>query len=127
MPAYDYQCRNCGKRTSRLFRTFAAVRQFSCPSCGKFELERRISKIAVLGGSARSRSSDPAGLLASGLDDDDPRTIAGLARSMARETGEDMPPGYDDLLGRMEAGETPDEEEFAALDDVESDGFEDSI
>jgi putative FmdB family regulatory protein len=127
MPVYDYQCHNCGKRTSRLFRTFAAVREISCPTCGKFELERRISKIAVIRGSSQSGDSDPADFLASGLDEDDPRAIARMARSMAQDMREDMPPGYDDLLGRMEAGETPDEEEFAALDDVESDGFEDSI
>ncbi len=127
MPAYDYQCRNCGKRTSRLFRSFAAVHEFPCPGCGEFELERRISKIAVLRGSAGSGDSGPDGLLESGLDQDDPRAIAQMARSMAREMGEEMPPGYDELLGRMEAGETPHEEEFAALDDAESGDFKDPV
>ena len=127
MPAYDYQCRDCGKRTSRLFRSFAAVHEFACPRCGQFALERRISKIVLLRRSSSSGSSDPADLQASGLDEDDPRAVARMARGMAREMGEDMPPGYDELLGRMESGETPDEEEFAALDDIEADDVGNSI
>ena len=127
MPAYDYQCRNCGKRTSRLFRSFAAVQEFPCPGCGKFELERQISKVAMLRGSARSGDARPDGGFESGLEEDDPRAIARMARSMAREMGEEMSPGYDELLGRMEAGETPHEEEFAALDEAESNDFRDSV
>ncbi len=127
MPTYDYQCRSCGKRTSRLFRSFAAVHDFPCPGCGEFELERKISKVAVIRGSARSRDDGFDSGLESGLEQEDPRAVARMARSMAQEMGEEMPPGYDELLGRMEAGETPDEEEFAALDDAESDDFRDSV
>ena len=127
MPTYDYRCRNCGKRTSRLFRSFAAVREFPCPGCGELALERRISRVAMLRGRGRAGDSGPDDGFESGLDQDDPRAIARMARSMAREMGEEMPPGYDELLGRMEAGETPHEEEFAALDDAESADFRDSV
>ncbi|MCY3800547.1 MAG: zinc ribbon domain-containing protein [Chloroflexi bacterium] len=127
MPTYDYQCRNCGKRTSRLFRSFAAVHDFPCPGCGELELERKISKVAVIRGSARSGGDGIDSGLESGLEQEDPRAIARMARSMAQEMGEEMPPGYDELLGRMEAGETPDEEEFMALDDAESNNSQDPV
>ena len=90
-------------------------------------MERQISKVAVIRGSARSGDDEFDGGLESGLEQEDPRAIARMARSMAREMGEEMPPGYDELLGRMESGETPHEEEFAALDDAESDDSQDSV
>ena len=118
MPIYEYRCRNCGKRVSKLFRSMSDVREIPCPHCGEDSLERLISKPAVLrrSGGGSGAGDDFLGDM-SGLDEDDPRSVARMARGMAREMGEDLPPGYDELLGRMEAGEMPDEEEFASLDD----------
>ena len=126
MPVYEYRCRSCGKSVSRLFRSFSAVREFPCPHCRESELERTISKVTVLRGS--NPSGDDTGALDfdSGFDDDDPRAAARMARSMAREMGEEFPAGYNELLDRMEAGETPDEAEFAAVDEAEGDALEES-
>ena len=44
----------------------------------------------------------------SGLDENDPKSMGRTLRKMARETGEDMPPEFDEAMGRLEAGESPD-------------------
>jgi hypothetical protein len=41
------------------------------------------------------------------LDEDDPRSLARFMRQMADETGEDMGPEFDEMVGRLEAGEDP--------------------
>ncbi len=42
-----------------------------------------------------------------GLDERDPRTMARLMRQMGEESGEPMEPEFEEMIGRMEAGEDP--------------------
>jgi len=43
------------------------------------------------------------------IDENDPRAVARWARQMSAETGEDIGPEFDEMVGRMEAGESPDD------------------
>ena len=54
------------------------------------------------------------------VDENDPQSVARWARRMREESGEDLGPEFDEMIGRMEAGEMPDES-FA---DDEDDGDE---
>ena len=123
MPVYEYRCAECGRRATKLFRSMSDVRPIPCPHCGADALERLISKPAILKGSkgGESGSGDYGDLDDGGPGEDDPRAVARMARSMAREMGEELPAGYDELLGRMEAGDMPDDDEFAAIDEDASD------
>jgi len=118
MPIYEYSCQDCGRRVSLLWRTFADAesRQAVCPRCGGTHLTRLISRVAVL----RSEEShlddltDPGDM--AGLDENDPKSLARFMRKMAGETGEDLGPEFDEVVGRLEAGEDPESIENAMPD-----------
>ncbi len=50
--------------------------------------------------------SDPSAL--AGLEDD-PRAMGRLMRKMGSELGEQMPPEFDEVVDRLEKGQSPDE------------------
>jgi len=52
--------------------------------------------------------ADPSSL--SGLDENDPKSIAKWARKMGSTLGEDLGPEYDEMIDRMEGGELPDDD-----------------
>lgn len=109
MPIYEYKCHTCHHRVSLLWRSIsdAESRPAVCPRCGSHNLTRLMSRVAVL----RSEESrlddlaDPSAL--SGLDEDDPKSLARFMRKMANETGEDLGPEFEEVIGRLEAGEDP--------------------
>jgi len=109
MPIYEYVCHDCNRRVSLLWRSFADAqeRQAKCPRCGGVHLVRLVSRVAVL----RSEESrlddlaDPSSL--GGLDENDPKSLARFMRKMAGETGEDLGPEFEEVVGRLEAGEDP--------------------
>jgi putative FmdB family regulatory protein len=110
MPLYDYRCRACGKRSS-IYQSYSdyGVRPVACPHCGGADLQRLIGRVRV----ARSEDShlddlaDPSEW--GGFDENDPRSMARMMRRMGQEMGEDLPPEYDEVVDRLEAGESPDE------------------
>jgi putative FmdB family regulatory protein len=109
MPIYEYTCHDCHHRVSLLWRSFvdAEERQAVCPRCGGSDLTRLISRVAVLRSEESRLDSlaDPTSF--DGLDEDDPKSLARLMRQMADETGEDIGPEFDEVIGRLEAGEDP--------------------
>jgi putative FmdB family regulatory protein len=118
MPIYEYSCHDCGRRVSLLWRTFAdsESRQAVCPRCGGTHLTRLISRVAVV----RSEDSrmddltDPSGM--PDIDENDPKSLARFMRKMANETGEDLGPEFDEVVGRLEAGEDPESIESSMPD-----------
>jgi putative FmdB family regulatory protein len=109
MPIYEYLCHDCQRRVSLLWRSFtdAQEREAICPRCGGKNLARLISRVAVL----RSEESRLDSLADPGsmgeLDENDPKSLARFMRKMAGETGEDLGPEFDEVVGRLEAGEDP--------------------
>jgi hypothetical protein len=75
-------------------------------------VQRRIGRIRI----ARSEESrleamaDPDKL--AGLEDD-PKALGRMMRQMGSEMGEEMGPEFDDVVGRLEAGQSPEEIEKA--------------
>ena len=57
--------------------------------------------------------ADPANL--AGLEDD-PKALAKMMRQMGSEMGEDMGPEYDEVLDRLESGQSPEEIESSMPD-----------
>lgn len=111
MPIYEYRCHSCRRRVSILWRSFseAAAGQPICPHCGGRELTRLVSKVAVLR-SEESRLDDLADPSSLGdLDENDPKSIARWMRKMSRETGEDLGDELNEVVERLEAGESPEE------------------
>ena len=118
MPLYEYFCRNCRKRVSVFFRTMSAAQSETalCPECASADLHRLMSRVRVLK-SDDSRMDDMAdpGMLA-GLEHEDPRALASFMRRMSDEMGEPMDAEMDEMVGRLEAGESPEEIEKSLPD-----------
>jgi putative FmdB family regulatory protein len=109
MPIYEYMCHDCRRRVSLLWLSFADAEQRApvCPRCGGQHLSRLMSRVAVLK-SEESRLDDLADPSSLGdLDENDPKSLARFMRKMASETGEDLGPEFDEVIGRLEAGEDP--------------------
>ncbi|MGB9521529.1 MAG: FmdB family zinc ribbon protein [Anaerolineales bacterium] len=116
MPTYQYRCLDCHKRFE-IFMTYSEYgsRPVHCPFCQSEHVERRIGRIRV----AKSEESrledlaDPSAL--AGLEDD-PKALGRMMRRMGSELGEEMPPEFDEVVDRLEAGQSPEEIEQALPD-----------
>lgn len=106
MPIYEFGCADCRRRTSVFVRSISSPVTATCEHCGSKRLVRLMSKFAVHragGGSSDGDDGMPD------IDENDPRAVARWARQMSDETGEDLGPEFDEMVGRMEAGESPDD------------------
>ncbi|MEJ2447037.1 MAG: zinc ribbon domain-containing protein [Anaerolineales bacterium] len=109
MPTYEYRCINCNHK----FEIFLTYQEYEnaavqCPACGDSEPERIIRplRIARAEQSRLDDLSDPS--LLEGLDDD-PQTLGKMMRQMSNELGEDMGAEFDEVVDRLEKGQTPEE------------------
>lgn len=117
MPVYEYQCKGCGKLFSRFFWRIADADEVTC-RCGSRDLERLVSRVAMLdsGENRLDRLADSPEL--AGIDESDPRSMARMMKKMGQEMGEDLGPEFDEMVGRLESGEDPEsiEASMAASD-----------
>lgn len=109
MPSYEYRCLDCKK----LFDVFVSYAEYEgyqakCSHCGGENAQRIIRPIRV----ARSEESrledlaDPAML--EGLEDD-PQALGSMMRKMSSELGEDLGPEFDEVVDRLEKGQSPED------------------
>jgi putative FmdB family regulatory protein len=117
MPIYEYRCHDCRRRVSLFYRSFSAIEEEpTCPRCGGKRLTRLISRVAVVR-SEESRLDDMADpAMLDGLDEEDPKSLARWMRKMSAEMGEEMPQEFDEVVDRLEAGQSPEEIEEALPD-----------
>ncbi|OGO68312.1 MAG: hypothetical protein A2Z37_11875 [Chloroflexi bacterium RBG_19FT_COMBO_62_14] len=117
MPTYEYGCRDCRKRVA-VFQTYVEYgrSEVVCPNCGSRNLKRLISRVRI----ARSEDSrienmgDPDSW--GDVDEEDPRAMARMMRRMGKELGEDLPPEFDEVVDRLEAGDDPEDIEGSLPD-----------
>lgn len=108
MPAYEYRCLDCGKRVL-IYQTYDeyGVDEVHCPECDGSNLQRLLSRIRI----TRSEESrldnlaDPSGW--GDIDEEDPKSMARMMRKMSQEMGEEMPSEFDEVVDRLESGESP--------------------
>lgn len=123
MPTYDYICLDCQK-SFELFLTYAEYdrRPVTCPACSSKKVRRRLGRVRVAKSEdSRMESlagdfSDPSAL--AGLEND-PQAMGRMMRKMGQEMGEQMPEGFDEVVGRLEKGQSPEQIE-KDLPDLES-------
>lgn len=117
MPIYEYRCHDCRRRVSLFFRSFSDIAdEPSCPRCGGKALTRLMSRVSVVR-SEESRMDDLADPSMLGdLDEDDPKSLARWMRKMGDQVGEEMPEEFDEVIDRLEAGQSPEEIEEAMPD-----------
>lgn len=110
MPMYEYRCADCKRRVSILFRSFATISEPTCPNCGGTHLTRLVSRVfAIKSEEARLESlADPAAF--GDVDENDPKSVARFMRKMGNQMGgEDLGPEFNEMVDRLEAGESPEE------------------
>jgi putative FmdB family regulatory protein len=116
MPFYQYRCLNCRRR----FEIFQSYTEYgalpvTCPHCSSQSVQRRIGRIRI----ARSEDSrledfdDPSAM--DGLEEN-PQALGKMMRKMSREMGEEMGPEFDEVIDRLEAGQSPEDIESAMPD-----------
>lgn len=101
MPIYEYLCRNCNGRFQKLVSGFGQQPLVVCPRCQSTDVNKAVSRFAVMQ-SEESRlesMADPAAL--SGLDEDDPRSVARWAKNMGKQMGEDLGEDWDQMVDEM--------------------------
>ncbi len=119
MPTYDYICLDCRKRfETQLSYSEYGTKPVACSHCGSENVRRRVPRVRVMR-SDESRLNnlenlaDPSAL--DGLEDD-PQAMGRMMRQMGQELGEDMPPEFDEVVDRLEKGQSPEEIESALPD-----------
>jgi putative FmdB family regulatory protein len=109
MPNYEFRCLDC-RRRFEMFFTFAdyGKNPVACRHCGSQNVQRKIGRVRVARSdeSRMEQMADPSAL--EGLEDD-PRALGRMMREMSREAGEDMGPEFDEVIGRLEAGQKPED------------------
>jgi len=80
-----------------------------CNTCGSRNLSRLVSRVAVVRSEESRLESlaDPSSF--AGLDEDDPRSLGQFMRKMSREMGEDLGPEFDEVVDRLESGQSPED------------------
>ena len=119
MPIYEYRCNKCKKKVSVLTLRVSEEVNPECDRCGSKELSRLMSRFAtVKSEEARLDAlADPGSL--SGLDENDPKSMARWMRKMGKEMGEEFSGDeFDQMVDEMEAGNMPDDDGVDGSDDV---------
>lgn len=98
MPIYEFRCLSCRKKS--IFLTLSVKESFTpkCKACGSHDLEKMVSRVAI----SRSDESrleslaDPSKL--SGLDENDPKSLARWMKKMGKEMGEEVGEDFDQAV-----------------------------
>jgi putative FmdB family regulatory protein len=118
MPVYQYQCLYCKKRfeVSLSYKEYG-VKNVLCPHCASDQVQRHIGRIRI----AKSEESRIDSLTDTtdleGLEND-PRAMG----KMTNEMGEDVGPEFNEIVDRLESGQSPEDIE-KAIPDLEGGGI----
>jgi len=110
MPTYDFICNDCRQRFD-VFQTFAEYgkKPVACPHCSSKNVRRRMTKVRI----ARSDDARMESMAddITGLDgiEDDPKAMGRMMRKMGKQMGEDVPPEFNEVVDRLEKGQSPEQ------------------
>ena len=117
MPTYDFICQKCSQRFD-VFLTYSEYgkKKVTCIHCGSKDVRRRLTKVRI----AKSEESRMESVTDdfSGMEglEDDPKALGRMMRKMGKEMGEDLPPEFDEVVDRLESGQSPEDIEKAIPD-----------
>lgn len=110
MPMYDFRCDDCGKKSALFYKTYTAYFEAvpACPHCNSKNIRRWISKVNISQSFERrfgNAETDDKAL--DDLADADPKVMGRYLRQMSDETGEDLGEEFNDVVERLEKGDSP--------------------
>ena len=117
MPTYDFICNNCNQRFD-VFLSYADYGKtaVTCPQCNAKDVRRRMTKVRIAKSEEsrmESMTDDFSGF--EGLEED-PKAMGQMMRKMGKQMGEEMPPEFDEVVDRLESGQSPEDIEKAIPD-----------
>jgi putative FmdB family regulatory protein len=120
MPTYDYLCQNCNQK----FDVFLSYSEYGkktvlCTNCGSDKVKRRLNRVRIAK-SEESRMESMESMVGGmgnleGLEND-PQALGQMMRKMGKEMGEEMPAEFDEVVDRLESGQSPEDIESALPD-----------
>src|SRR5919108_2392005 len=117
MPTYDFTCNKCNQRFD-VFLTYSEYgkKAVTCAHCGSRDVRRRMTKVRIAK-SEESRMDSMADDF-SGFEglENDPQAMGRMMRKMGKEMGEEMPPEFDEVVDRLESGQSPEDIESSMPD-----------
>lgn len=121
MPTYDFICNTCAKRFD-VFMTFSeyGVKAVHCTYCGSDDIRRRMTKVRIAKSMESRMESMESNLSSFEEIEDDPRALGRMMRKMGGEMKDDLPAEFDEVVDRLEAGQSPEEIESSLPDLGES-------
>ncbi len=109
MPNYEYRCLDCRKR----FEVSLSYKEYDhavihCPFCRGGHVQRRIGRVRLSRSTPDRLQSlaDPSKLNSI---DDDPQALGRMMRDMRAELGEEMPAEFDEVVDRLDHGQSPEQ------------------
>ena len=117
MPTYDFICNSCQKR----FEVFLTYSEYGkkvvlCVHCNSGDVRRRMTKVRI----AKTEESRMEAMADdfSGFEglEDDPKALGQMMKKMGKEMGEDLPPEFDEVVDRLESGQSPEDIESSMPD-----------
>lgn len=110
MPIYEFECRDCRRKTTALVLSRARTAEVRCSRCGSANLEKLFSRFATPK-SEDARLDALADESALGdVDENDPRSVARWMKRMGQEMGEDFGEDIEQAMEEeMARGEEADE------------------
>ena len=137
MPIYEFYCPKCHTIYSFFSRSVNTEKRPPCPGCKRDNLQRRVSRFAVVsGGKPEGGEATPdlpideekmesamASLAsdAEGMNEEDPRAAARLMQKFSQMTGLKLGKKMEEALKRLEGGEDPEAIEAEMGDILEGD------
>ena len=136
MPIYEFYCQPCNTVFNFYSKRIDTTTTPMCPRCGGSDLQRRVSMFATIG-TASEEDDQFAGLdenkmeqaleslmrESEGINEDDPRQMAGLMRTFSEKTGINLGENMEEAIARMERGEDPEQIEQEMGELFEGDDF----
>ena len=109
MPNYSFRCLDCKKRFD-VFQTYEdyGKKPVTCPHCQSSNVQRQINRVRVARGE-RGRLENLADPSKLAEIDGDPRALGSMMREMQQELGEDMGGEFDEVVDRLNKGQSPDD------------------
>ena len=117
MPTYDFICNDCKQRFD-VFQSFAEYgkKPVVCSHCNSRNVRRRMTRVRIAKSEdarMESMADDFSGF--EGLEED-PQAMGRMMRKMGKEMGEELPPEFDEVVDRLEKGQSPEDIEKAIPD-----------
>ena len=110
MPTYDFICNDCAQRFE-VFLTFSEYgkKSVKCSHCDSKNVRRRMTKVRIAK-SEESRMESMADDF-SGFEgmEENPEAMGRMMRKMGKQMGEELPPEFNEVVDRLEKGQSPEE------------------